>query len=77
MKKRHLGVPVMRGSVPGQCRSKTVIGTKVMQKASFQAGANTTKTPPARARCGVSAKKSGFCGERPTNQNGGGVSGGV
>lgn len=52
-----MDVPVMGGSVPGQCRSKTVIGTKVMQKVSFQAGASTTKTPLARARCGVSAEK--------------------
>jgi hypothetical protein len=52
-KKRHKDVPQASGSVPVQCRSKTVIGSKVMQKASFQAAKNPVKTPQAWARCGV------------------------
>jgi hypothetical protein len=43
--------------VLGQCRSKTVIGRKVEQKARFQAGAQAKKTPQAQAHCGVSSKK--------------------
>ena len=34
-KTRHKGVPQASGSVPVQCRSKTVIGIKVMQKHGF------------------------------------------
>ncbi|HHK8083513.1 TPA: hypothetical protein ACQVJM_005788 [Serratia marcescens] len=55
-KTRHKGVPQASGSVPVQCRSKTVIGIKVMQKAWFHAGKKPVKTPQARARCGVFAK---------------------
>jgi len=47
------------------------------KKASIHARANTTKTPLAGARYGVSGKKSGICREMPTNQNLGGVSDGV
>jgi hypothetical protein len=55
--KRHNNVRLTSGSVPGQCRSKTVIRTKMMQKASIQARAKTVKTPQAKARCGVASKK--------------------
>jgi len=34
---------------------------KMLKKASFQAGANTTKTPQAQAHCGVSGKKIELC----------------
>lgn len=43
----------MRGSVSGQCRSKTVIGIKVEQRARFIAEAQTKKTPQAESYCGV------------------------
>ncbi|HCK5591131.1 hypothetical protein ACEP28_00690 [Pseudomonas aeruginosa] len=46
-KTRHKGVPQASGSVPVQCRSKTVIGNKVMQKAWFHARTNPVKTPQA------------------------------
>ncbi|WP_383698185.1 hypothetical protein, partial [Streptomyces sp. NPDC057494] len=52
--RRHNNVPLASGSVAGQCRSKTVIGTDVMQKAMFQEWKDTVKTPQARAHCGVS-----------------------
>jgi len=46
-KTRHEGVPQTSGSVSVQCRSKTVIGSKVMQKAWFHAGTKPIKTPQA------------------------------
>ncbi|EPL5741920.1 TPA: hypothetical protein MX370_006921, partial [Pseudomonas aeruginosa] len=46
-KTRHKGVPQASGSVPVQCRSKTVIGSKVMQKAWCHAEAKPVKTPQA------------------------------
>ncbi|HDL7102865.1 TPA: hypothetical protein PXM46_001055 [Yersinia enterocolitica] len=46
-KTRHKGVPQASGSVPVQCRSKTVIGSKVMRKTSLHAGTKPIKTPQA------------------------------
>ncbi|MBT1934763.1 hypothetical protein [Enterobacter chengduensis] len=46
-KTRHKGVPQASGSVPVQCRSKTDIGSKVMQKAWFHAATKPVKTPQA------------------------------
>jgi hypothetical protein len=54
----HNNVPLASGSVPGQCRSKTVIRTKMMQKTSIQARTKTVKAPQAKARCGVASRKS-------------------
>jgi hypothetical protein len=48
----------------------------MMQKASFQAAKKPVKTPQARARCGVLAKKTGFFA-KDCDQNFGGVSNGV
>ena len=74
-KTRHKGVPQASGSVPVQCRSKTVIGIKVMQKHGFMQE-ETSKTPQARARCGVFAKTNRIF-RRVGDQNFGGVSDGV
>ncbi|HHQ5703993.1 MULTISPECIES: hypothetical protein [Enterobacterales] len=52
-KTRHKGVPQASGSVPVQCRSKTVIGSKVMQKAWLHVEKKPVETPQAWARCGV------------------------
>ena len=40
----------------GQYRSKTIIGSTLMKKASFQTGEKPIETPQARARCGVFQK---------------------
>jgi hypothetical protein len=56
-KKRHNNVPQASGSVPGQCRSKTVSSRKVEEKERMSAVASQRKTPQARAHCGVSRKK--------------------
>jgi hypothetical protein len=55
-KKRHKDVPQASGSVPGQCRSKTVSSRKVEQKDRMGAAASQRKTPQAKAHCGVSAE---------------------
>jgi hypothetical protein len=56
-KKRHKDVPQASGSVPGQCRSKTVIGRKVEQKERIRAGSGQRKAPQAMAHCGVSSEE--------------------
>jgi hypothetical protein len=48
-----------------------------MQKAMFQEGKNTVKTPQAWARCGVSNRKSDDSWLATDDQNFGGFSGGV
>ncbi|MBV6271935.1 hypothetical protein KVP09_03260 [Alcaligenaceae bacterium CGII-47] len=56
-KKRHKDVPQASGSVPGQCRSKTVFNRKVEQKDKMSATASQRKTPQVQAHCGVSSRK--------------------
>jgi hypothetical protein len=76
-KKRHKDVPQASGSVPGQCRSKTVSSRKVEQKERMSAVANQRKTPQARAHCGVSSKKVKANRRTANNQNFGDSFGGV
>jgi len=55
-KARHKDVPQASESVPGQCRSKTVLSRKVAEKERMSAVASQRKTPQAQAHCGVSRK---------------------
>src|SRR3546814_16164069 len=48
-KARHKDVPQASGSVPGQCRSKTVLSRKVAEKERMSAVARQRKTPQAQA----------------------------
>lgn len=77
MEERHKGVPQASGSVPGQCRSKTVFSRKVEQKDRMGATENQRKTPQARAHCGVSSKKIKAMRRTANDQNLGGSFGGV
>jgi hypothetical protein len=65
-KKRHKDVPEASGSVPRQCRSKTVLSRKIEQKERISAVASQRKTSQAQARCGVSVRKSNIRGEAAT-----------
>jgi hypothetical protein len=56
-KARHKDVPQASGSVPGQCRSKTVSSIEVEQKDRILAVASQRKTPQAKAHCGVLNRK--------------------
>ncbi|MBP7597311.1 MAG: hypothetical protein KA738_00910 [Pseudoxanthomonas sp.] len=76
-KKRHNNVPQASGSVPGQCRSKTVSSRKVEQKDRVRATASQRKTPQAMAHCGVSARKMKARRRAANGQNFGDSFGGV
>jgi hypothetical protein len=76
-KERHKDVPQASGSVPGQCRSKTVLSRKVEQKERMSAASNQRKTPQAQAHCGVSSRKMKAMRLSANNQNLGGSFGGV
>ncbi|WP_152996772.1 hypothetical protein [Pseudomonas aeruginosa] len=65
-KKRHKDVPEASGSVPRQCRSKTLLSRKIEQKERISAVASQRKTSQAQARCGVSVRKSNIRGEAAT-----------
>jgi len=75
--KRHKGVPQASGSVPDQCRSKTVFSRKVEQKDRMSATASQRKTPQAIAHCGVSSRKMMVMQQKTRNQNLGDSFGGV
>ncbi len=77
MEKQHKDVPQASGSVPGQCRSKTVLSRKIEQKERISAVASQRKTPQVRAHCGVSGKKMKMMRRAADNQNLGGSFGGV
>ncbi|MCB1511570.1 MAG: hypothetical protein KDJ36_11775 [Hyphomicrobiaceae bacterium] len=76
-KERHKDVPQASGSVPGQCRSKTIFSRKVEQKDGVRAVSNQRKTPQAKAHCGVSNKKMKVKRLSANNQNLGDSFGGV
>tara|TARA_Y100001963_G_C6607136_1_gene365309 strand:- start:10 stop:306 length:297 start_codon:yes stop_codon:yes gene_type:complete len=76
-KERHKGVPQASGSVPGQCRSKTVFSRKVEQKDRISVTASQRKTPQAKAYCGVSNRKMKAMRRIANDQNLGGSFGGV
>jgi hypothetical protein len=76
-KERHKDVPQASGSVPGQCRSKTIFSRKVEQKDGVRAVSNQRKTPQTKAHCGVSNKKMKAKRLSANNQNLGDSFGGV
>ncbi|MHB1430354.1 MAG: hypothetical protein ACYCVW_16845, partial [Rhodocyclaceae bacterium] len=73
----HKDVPLASGSVPGQCRSKTVSSRKVEQKDRIRAASNQRKTPQAIAHCGVSNRKLKPMRRTANDQNLGDSFGGV
>jgi hypothetical protein len=75
--KRHKGVPLASGSVPGQCRSKTVFSRKAEQKDRILAASSRRKTPQAMAHCGVLNRKLKAMRRAANDQNLGGSFGGV
>ncbi|HIE1253508.1 TPA: hypothetical protein ACXJFX_002853, partial [Pseudomonas aeruginosa] len=76
-KKRHNNVPQASGSVPAQCRSKTVLSRNVEQKDRMSAAASQIKTPQAIAHCGVSIRNMKAMRRAANDQNLGGSFGGV
>lgn len=72
-----MGVPQASGSVPGQCRSKTVLSRKVEKKDRVRAASSQRKTPQAMAHCGVSSRKMEAVRQIAISQNFGDSFGGV
>src|SRR3546814_7860357 len=76
-KARHKDVPQASGSVPGQCRSKTVLSRKVAEKERMSAVARPRKTQQAQAHCGESSRQIKAMRLSANNQNFGDSFGGV